>query len=110
MMEDRNKQQLDDLTAMDTTIPLVDTLINWIKKKKLETPAMFFLEMHRPLFPLAHPAAIFCGMFIAPFYGPDYYEKIEALRNPAVLDALLDRIAARPSAGTDATTHKEAHI
>ncbi len=72
-----------------------DALVRWIRDKKLEAPASLFLEMHRPLMPLAHPAAVLCGTFIAPFFGPDYYEKIEALRDPATLDTLLDKLAGR---------------
>ncbi len=75
-----------------------DTLVRWIRDKKLEAPATLFLEMHRPLMPLAHPAAVLCGTFIAPLFGPDYYEKIEALRDPAVLDTLLDKLAGRTGA------------
>lgn len=78
-------------------IPFADTFVRWIREKKLEAPVSLFLEMHRPLMPLAHPAAVLCGTFIAPFCGPDYYDKIEALRNPAVLDDLLDRLAGRTS-------------
>ncbi|GEM_PF-2524928 len=78
------------------TVPShADTLIRWIKDKRLETPATLFLEMHRPLMPLAWSAAVLCGAFVAPFFGPDYYEKIEALRDPALLDKLLDRLAGR---------------
>jgi len=83
--------------AVTRDIPFADTLVRWIREKKLEAPASFFLEMHRPLMPLAYPAAVMFGTFIAPFVGPDYYEKIEALRTPAVLDDLLDRLAGRSS-------------
>jgi hypothetical protein len=72
-----------------------DRLCEWVRRKKLETPAALFLEVHRPLMPLAWPAAVLVGPFIAPLFGPDYYEKIEALRDPAALDRVLARLSAR---------------
>lgn len=72
-------------------------LCRWIQAKHLESPAAFFLEIHRPLMPLAWPAAVLCGTFLAPFLGgPDYYDRIEALRDPAVLDRVLARLAKSP--------------
>lgn len=95
-----------DLSVTGSEIPFVDTLVSWIHKKKLATPATFFLEMHRPLMPLAHPAALLCGPFVAPFFGPDYYEKVEALRDPAVLERILNRLADKPEAAPPGTPHK----
>jgi hypothetical protein len=109
MLYDMNKQELKNITALESSIPFVETFISWIKKKKLETPATFFLEMNRPLMPLAHPAAVLCGTFVAPFFGPDYYEKIEALRDPAILDAVLNRLAGRGPEDADGPQPKEIH-
>jgi len=89
------KQEPNEIGVADSSIAFADTLIRWIKNKKLEAPATLFLEMNRPLMPLAHPAAVMFGAFVAPFFGPDYYDKIEALRDPAMLDKLLDRLADR---------------
>lgn len=75
---------------------LADRLCDWLKRKKLETPATFCLEIHRPLMPLAWPAAVVCGTFLAPFFGPDYYDRIEALRDPTFLDSVLNRLEKRP--------------
>ena len=94
-MTDTENNTTRDLAPAGSGIACADTLIRWIKDKRLEAPATLFLEMHRPLMPLAWPAAVLCGAFVAPFFGPDYYEKIEALRDPATLDKLLDRIAGR---------------
>jgi len=88
-------------------LSIVDPLVKWIKAKRLETPATLFLEMHRPLMPLAWPAAVMCGTFIAPFFGPDYYDKIEALRDPAALDRLLERLAAHDGEGGSGIQPKE---
>ena len=67
-------------------------LLRWIKRKGLATPATVLLEMHRPLMPLAWSAAMVVGPFLAPLLGPDYYEKIEALRDPRALDRILARL------------------
>jgi hypothetical protein len=102
MEQDPNK-----LAEVAESLSIVDPLVKWIKAKRLETPATLFLEMHRPLMPLAWPAAVMCGTFLAPFFGPDYYEKIEALRDPAALDRLLARLAARDGEGGNGIQHKE---
>ena len=102
MEQDSNK-----LEEVNEALSIVDPLVKWIKAKRLETPATLFLEMHRPLMPLAWPAAVMCGTFLAPFFGPDYYEKIEALRDPAALDRLLERLAARDAEGGNGIRPKE---
>ena len=102
MEQDPNK-----LAEVNEALSIVDLLVKWIKAKRLETPATLFLEMHRPLMPLAWPAAVMCGTFLAPFFGPDYYDKIEALRDPAALDRLLERLAARDAEGGNGIRPKE---
>lgn len=97
-------QEVQTTTAASGGSAWADTLVRWIRDKKLEAPATLFLEMHRPLMPLAHPAAILCGTVVAPFFGPDYYEQIEALRDPAVLDTLLDKLAGRTGESSRADT------
>ena len=103
------QKEARNIPVADSGIAFAETLIKWIRKKKLETPATFFLEMHRPLMPLAYPAAVLCGTFVAPFFGPDYYEKIEALRDPAILDAVLNRLAGRGPEDADGPQPKETH-
>ena len=71
---------------------LVETVLRWIERKELQAPAALFLDMHRPLAPLAWSAAMLFGGVVAPFFGPDYYERIEALRDPALLDRILKRL------------------
>jgi hypothetical protein len=77
---------------VDNPAGAVEAMVRWIERKGLQVPAAFVLDLHRPLLPLAWPAAMLFGGLIAPFFGPDYYEKIEALRDPAVLDRLLKRL------------------
>jgi len=101
------EQDAGKLAEVNDALSLVDPLVKWIKAKRLQTPATLFLEMHRPLMPLAWPAAVMCGTFLAPFFGPDYYDKIEALRDPAALDRLLERLAAHDGEGGSGIQPKE---
>jgi hypothetical protein len=101
------EQEIGEVKAADSTIAFADTLIRWVKKKRLEAPATLFLEMHRPLMPLAFPAAVMLGTFAAPFFGPDYYDQIEALRDPAVLDRVLARLADRKTPNSNETPKED---
>ena len=74
-----------------------ETLLRWVQRMGLEAPAALLLELHRPLMPLAWSAAMLVGGVAAPLFGPDYYEKIEALRDPALLDRMLERLEASSS-------------
>ena len=69
-----------------------ETLLRWVQRKGLEAPAALLLELHRPLMPLAWSAAMLFGGVLAPLFGADYYEKIEALRDPELLDRILKRL------------------
>ena len=71
-----------------------ETFLRWVRRKGLRAPAALLLELHRPLMPLAWSAAMLCGGVLAPLFGPDYYEKIEALRDPELLDRILARLEA----------------
>lgn len=78
------------------SVPLpegVAALCRWIRSRRLEAPAALFLSAHRPLMPLAWSAAAMAGPFIAPFLGPNYYESIESLKDPATLDQVLARLS-----------------
>ena len=67
-------------------------LLRWIERTGLQGPASILLELHRPLMPLDWTAAVLAGGVVAQLFGPDYWRKIEALRDPALLDRLLARI------------------
>ena len=73
---------------------LTETLLRWVRRKGLRVPAALLLEMHRPLMPLAWSVAMLAGGVVGPLFGPNYYEKIEALRDPELLDRLLARLEA----------------
>lgn len=73
---------------------LIERLVRWVERKRLQVPAAMLLEMHRPLLPVAWWAAMLFGGVVAPLFGPDYYERIEALRDTAALDRVLARLEA----------------
>jgi hypothetical protein len=67
-----------------------------IKKRRLETPAILFLEMHKPLANVAGHAAIAFSPFIMPFLGfktVDEYSQFfsERANVELLIQALEDR-------------------
>lgn len=91
----------DPILSMDADTGIPEMVLRWVMKKRLQAPAAMLLEMHRPLMPLAWPAAVIFGGVFAPFFGPDYYERIEALRDPALLDRVLKRLEAGEPGGEE---------
>lgn len=49
----------------------MEKLSKEIKKRGLEVPAAFFLEMHKPLANIAGHSMIAFSPFLAPFFGMD---------------------------------------
>ena len=74
----------------------LERIADHIVKRRLETPAILALEMHRPLQFLASQAMIVSTPFIGAFVGPTnvlkFAKLMEDRRN---LDRLLDRIDTR---------------
>jgi hypothetical protein len=85
-------QPATPVTCFDGSQGLSEKLLRWVIRKRLQAPAALLLEMHRPLAPLAWTTAVLFGGLIAPLFGQDYYERIEVLRDPALLDRLLERL------------------
>ncbi len=86
-----NESQSDVRTTLEPP-HWVEGLLCWIERKRLQAPAALIFEMHRPLLPVAWWAAMLFGGVLAPLLGPDYYEKIEGLRDTAALDRVLARL------------------
>ena len=80
----------------DGSRALSQTVLRWVKRKNLQVPAAILLEMHRPLMPLAWSIAVLFGGILAPLFGPDYYDKIEVLREPGLIDRILRSLEAPP--------------
>ncbi|HEY3283938.1 MAG TPA: hypothetical protein VGN26_16850 [Armatimonadota bacterium] len=72
---------------------MLETLAAKVVARRLETPAILFLEMHRPLNFLASQSLIVGMPFLAPLFGPDQVEAYSALlQDSANVDRLIDRI------------------
>lgn len=77
-------------------VPEIDRLLDAIVERRLETPAIMFLELHRPLGGLLAQSAVLSWPLLAPLLGLDRYRQLCALledRNAVAL--LLDRLEAR---------------
>jgi hypothetical protein len=71
----------------------VERLAQKIKKLKLETPALIFLEMHKPLTSLLHHGTIFFAPLMAPLFGMERYSKIqEFLADRKNIESLIKKL------------------
>lgn len=58
---------------------LIEKAVREITKRKLTTPAILFLEMHKPLGYIGSQAAIALSPFIVPFIGFDFVNNYSRL-------------------------------
>jgi hypothetical protein len=73
--------------------PLLDRVAAQVVRRGLVTPAVFFLELHRPLSFLAGQATHALQPFLAPVFGYETVKRLaRMLEDPANVDRLLDRI------------------
>lgn len=64
-----------------------------VVRRRMETPAVMALEMHRPLAFLGSQAVIVATPFIAPFVGPENVLKFSRLmQERGNIERLIDRI------------------
>lgn len=61
----------DSELTPDQTEELLDRAEREIRKRRLQTPAILFLEMHKPLSFVASQAALVFSPFMIPFVGFD---------------------------------------
>ena len=70
-------------------------LVEQIKKRRLLTPALLFLEMHRPLQTLAHSGALLAEPILNMLVGPDLMQNaLRVLGTPEEIDRLIDMLRA----------------
>ena len=82
---------------------LLDRAAKWVVDKGLATPAIFLLEMHKPVAPLGAMLAMGSIPFLGPFFGFGAVEKFALLvedRNN--VEALISRIEKLREAETKA--------
>jgi hypothetical protein len=58
---------------------LIDDLARKIVDRRLETPAIMFLEMHKPVAFLASQSMLVAAPFLAPMFGRDGVERYSRL-------------------------------
>ncbi|MCU0316276.1 MAG: hypothetical protein MUC92_06760 [Fimbriimonadaceae bacterium] len=79
---------------------MIAKMSNEILRRGLETPALMFLEMHKPLAGVAGQAAIVFSPFVAPFVGinavHDYSRLLGKRENVELLIQSLEKKASEP--------------
>ena len=82
---------------------LIERAAERIARYRLQSPAVLFLEMHRPLAGVASQLVHFASPFFAPFLGLERVEDLALLLSKGeYVDRLIDRIE-----GTQGQAHRE---
>lgn len=94
-------EPMEDTLTPEERAKALDEVARRIRRYHLETPAAFFLEMHRPLAGLAGLASYAFTPLLGAFMGLDTVERYAALLGDrTALDELLGRLEnAPPSLG-----------
>lgn len=84
---------LNELLSEEESRELADEVASAIVKRRLETPAVLFLEMHRPLSFIASQGMIVAMPLLAPVLGPEKVSKFSRfLRERKNIERLIQRI------------------
>jgi hypothetical protein len=74
---------------------LIEGVADAVARRGLQTPALFALEIHRPVTFVASQALIVLGPLVGPLVGLDRMQNAaRLLREPGVIDELIARIEA----------------
>jgi hypothetical protein len=91
----------EDLTDQETEA-LLTKLEDQIRRRKLEAPAIMFLEMNKPLSRVAGNAMIVFTPFLAPFVGLDnVHNYSRLLMDRENVEKLICRLEAEPTASAE---------
>ena len=72
---------------------LIDELAQKVVKKRLETPVVLFLEMHKPVSFLAGQGLVVATPLLAPLFGVDRLTRYSGILNDRTkLEKLISRI------------------
>lgn len=92
----------EELTKEETE-RLLDKAACEIKRRKMEMPAVLFLEMHKPLSFLGSQAAVVFSPMLVPFLGFDTMNDYSRLlSNRENVEALLSRLERDDSKASEA--------
>ena len=90
----------DEPLTPDERERLLDTAAEAVVRRGLQTPALFALEMHRPLGFIASQGLIVLGPLLGPLIGIERMQNAaRLLREPDALDAIIARIEERSAQG-----------
>lgn len=82
----------EPLTATERE-DLLTRMTEAVVKRGLQTPVLFFLEIHRPMGYIAAHGAIFAGPFLGPLLGIDRLNLLARfLAEPGSIDRLIKRL------------------
>ena len=71
----------------------IDQLAEQVVRRKLETPALMFLEMHLPITSIAHTSTLFFQPLLGPVFGAERFHTLsQFLSERKNVDALIQRI------------------
>jgi hypothetical protein len=86
----------------------LDVIVERVHRYRLETPTLFFLEMHRPLAGLAGLASFAVTPLFGAFFGLDNVERYaELIGDRDTLDRLVERLDAARETGEREKTRPE---
>jgi len=94
-------QLWDDEISPESTNETIDRLADEVVKRGLQTPAVFFLESHKPLHYFGSMSMVGLSPFLIPFLGFDNvnnWSRIMAKREniEMLINRIEERSAARP--------------
>lgn len=85
----------EDLTDEETD-RLLERVAAEVRRRRLETPAILALELHRPLAGLGSGALVVLAPFAGPLFGPDNVRDLSRLlRKKGNVEKLLERLECR---------------
>lgn len=83
----------DDQLTTGEREKLIDELARKIVDKRMETPAIMFLEVHKPVTFLASQSMLVASPFLVPLFGADGVQKYSRLFSSADnVELLIERI------------------
>lgn len=85
---------------------MIERVADEIGKRGLETPAILFLEMHKPLANVFAHGALAFSPFLMPFLGFERVDRYtQFMASPENVERLIQRIEAQRAARAEAKTN-----
>jgi hypothetical protein len=94
LLRPRAEEEAERAGAQARKQEIIEKLARAIISRRLQSPAVLFLELNRPLGFLASQAALFARPFLSFFLRPeDVSAAAEVLADPEAFDQLLSRLS-----------------